>query len=192
MNSGDVGSKMLKKDRISTVLLAGIASIVGGFAAFAQTSGGNGNRGDEQSAKSIQSAPSQSGVQPARSPSPLIATQKSQRAENFYRSVWGIENLDVREAASGSLLRFSFFVTDAGRAKALNDEKITPYLVDEKTGAVLQVPSMPKVGMLRQTADPANGKEYWMIFSNKRNFVKPGSRVDIVIGNFRAKGLLVR
>jgi hypothetical protein len=192
MISGDVESKMLKKGRTSTILLAGIVSIVGGLAAYAQTNGGNRNPGDEQSAQSIHSAPSQSGVQPGKSPSPLIAAQKSRRAENFYKSVWGIDKLDVREAASGSLLRFSFFVTDADRAKALNDEKITPYLVDEKTGAVLQVPSMPKVGMLRQTADPANGKEYWIIFSNKRNFVKPGSRVDIVIGNFRAKGLLVR
>ena len=100
--------------------------------------------------------------------------------------------MEVREAASGVLLRFSFRVEDSNRAQVLNDKKATPYLIDEKTGAVLQIPTMPKVGLLRQTATPTNGTEYWMVFSNKGNFVKPGNRVDIVIGNFRANGLVVQ
>ena len=106
--------------------------------------------------------------------------------------MWGIDKLAVRETASGVLLRFSYRVTDSNKAQMLNDKNATPYLIDEQTGAVLQIPTMPKVGMLRQTASPANGLDYWMVFSNKGNFVKPGNHVDIVIGNFRANGLIVQ
>jgi len=44
---------------------------------------------------------------------------------------------------------------------------------------------------LRQTAKPENGREYWMAFSNKSKLIKPGSRVDIVIGSFRINDLVV-
>ena len=33
---------------------------------------------------------------------------------------------------------------------------------------------------------------YWMAFSNKGGFVKPGHRVDVVIGQFKAEGLVVQ
>ena len=119
-------------------------------------------------------------------------SQKNRRADNYYRSVWGVDNLEVRETASGVLLRFSYRVTDTNKAKMINDKRSTPYLIDEKTGAFLEVPTMPKVGMLRQTGSPENGRDYWMVFSNKGNFVKPGTRVDVVIGEFRANGLIVQ
>jgi hypothetical protein len=50
---------------------------------------------------------------------------------------------------------------------------------------------MDKVGALRQTAPPALGQEYWMVFSNKGNLVRPGDRVSVQIGSFRADGLVV-
>ena len=50
---------------------------------------------------------------------------------------------------------------------------------------------MEKVGQLRQTATPENGREYWMVFSNRSHIVKPGNRVTVVIGTFRAQGLVV-
>jgi hypothetical protein len=56
---------------------------------------------------------------------------------------------------------------------------------------VLQVPVMEKVGPLRQAMTPESGKEYWMVFSNKGNFVKPGDRVEVLIGSFHADGLMV-
>jgi hypothetical protein len=45
--------------------------------------------------------------------------------------------------------------------------------------------------MLRQTATPEEGKSYWMAFSNKGRPVKRGDRVTVVIGHFRAEGLVV-
>ncbi len=73
----------------------------------------------------------------------------------------------------------------------INDKTKPPYLIEEKTGLALQIPAMEKVGQLRQTAKPENGREYWMAFSNKSKFIKPGSRVDIVIGSFRINDLVV-
>ena len=112
-------------------------------------------------------------------------------SEKYYQSVWGVDNLLVRQTASGNLIRFSYRVTDSARAKALNDKKATPYLFGQRSRALLQIPVMNKVGPLRQSQPPKEGKEYWMTFSNKGNFVKVGDRVDVIIGAFRVDGLMV-
>jgi hypothetical protein len=117
----------------------------------------------------------------------LTSTQK-----RYYGLIWGVEILGVKLVSSGLMLRFSYRVLDVNKAKVLNDKKATPLLIDQKSGAKLEVPTLEKVGQLRQSPPPENGHEYWMVFSNKGEVVKPGSRVDVVIGNFRAKGLIVR
>ena len=121
----------------------------------------------------------------------MLASVQSRSARLTYGALGGIDNLKVQSTASGALLRFSYRVLDANKAKAVNDKRATPYLIDLKTGAVLQIPQMPKVGLLRNTTDPVNGTEYWMAFSNK-GVVKPGSQVNIVIGNLRFNGLVVQ
>jgi hypothetical protein len=119
------------------------------------------------------------------------AAASSTRGTMMYRRLWGVDNMVVRETASGFMLRFSYRVVDANKAKVLNDKKNTPYLIDETTGIKMEVPTMEKVGQLRQVATPEDGREYWMVFSNRGLSVKPGKRVDIVIGNFRINGLVV-
>jgi len=118
-------------------------------------------------------------------------TVSSERAAMMYRRVWGVDDIRLQETASGSMIRFSYKVVDANRAKMLNDKKVTPLLTDEATGTKLQVPVMEKVGQLRQTATPENGREYWMVFANKSHIVRPGSHVTVVIDKFRAEGLVV-
>lgn len=113
-------------------------------------------------------------------------------AKYYFQSVWGIDNLLVRQTASGNLIRFSYRVTDPARAKALGDKKATPYMVGQRSRAVLQVPVMDKVGQLRQSAEPEAGKEYWMVFSNKGRLVNVGDRVNVIIGSFHADGLTVK
>jgi hypothetical protein len=73
----------------------------------------------------------------------------------------------------------------------LNDKKLEPSLIDPKAGVKLVVPSLEKVGQLRQSSTPQAGRSYWMAFSNKGRLVKRGDRVDVVIGQFRAQGLVV-
>jgi len=113
------------------------------------------------------------------------------RAEMYYQSVWGIDSLAVRAVESGQLIRFKYRVLDAAKAQQLNDKKAEPALIDPRAGVQLVVPSLEKVGQLRQTMSPEEGKVYWMAFSNPRRSVKPGDRVTIIIGRFRAKNLVV-
>jgi len=80
---------------------------------------------------------------------------------------------------------------DADKAKALNDKKSEPVLIDPEAGVKLVVPSLEKVGQLRQSSTPEAGKSYWMAFSNKGRPVKRGHHVNVVIGHFHADGLVV-
>ena len=113
------------------------------------------------------------------------------QAGRYYRLVWGIDSLEVKTAESGQIIRFSWRVLDPGLAQALNDKRAEPALVDQSAGVSLVVPTMEQIGQLRQMAPPEAGKSYWMAFSNKGRLVKPGHRVDVVIGGFRAEGLVV-
>ena len=112
-------------------------------------------------------------------------------AGRYYRTVWGIESLDVKTAEAGEMIRFSYRVVNADKAKNLNDKRIEPSLIDEKAHVKLAVPMMDKVGKLRQTSAPEVGKTYWMLFSNKGGYVKRGDHVNVVIGDFHANGLVV-
>ena len=107
------------------------------------------------------------------------------------RRLWGIDDIHVRSTASGAMLRFSYRVLDAKKAKILNDKNAKPYLMVPQSGVRLEVPETEKVGKLRQVAAPENGREYWMVFGNAGRRLKPGDHVDIVIGTFRANELLI-
>jgi hypothetical protein len=113
-------------------------------------------------------------------------------ARDYYVTTWGVDQLSVKLAESGQLVRFSYRVMDATKASALNEKTASPALLDEKAHAVLQIPTMEKVGQLRQSGPPENGKSYWMVFSNKGNLVKPGHRVSVVVGQVRVDGLVVQ
>ncbi len=109
----------------------------------------------------------------------------------YYQGVWGIDDLRVKQAESGELIRFTWRVLDPVKAKPLNDKKIKPVLMDAQAGVQLVVPTMEKVGQLRQSATPEVGKSYWMAFSNSGRPVKRGDRVTVVIGQFKAELLVV-
>ena len=112
-------------------------------------------------------------------------------AKNYEQAVWGVDNMLVRYMASGNLIRFSYRVTDPARAKALGDKLATPLLYGQRSRALLHIPVMDKVGQLRQSGTALAGREYWMVFSNKGNLVKPGDRVNVAVGPFHADGLMV-
>jgi hypothetical protein len=113
------------------------------------------------------------------------------RAGSYYRLVWGVDSLGVKLVESGEVVRFTYRVLDAQKAKALNDKQNEPELVDPRAGVKLVVPSMEKIGKLRQSSNPEAGKSYWMAFSNKGRPVKHGDHVIVQIGQFRADGLVV-
>jgi hypothetical protein len=113
------------------------------------------------------------------------------RAQMYYLGLWGIDSLTVKYTESGEMIRFSYRVVDPAKATQLNDKKAEPYLYDPQARVRLVVPQMEKVGKLRQSSTPIAGRSYWMAFSNSGRQVRPGDRVSVEIGNFRAINLLV-
>ncbi len=109
----------------------------------------------------------------------------------YYEQVWGVDSLTIKSAESGELVRFSYRVLDPAKAKTLNDKKIEASLIFPEGGVKLVIPSLEKVGQLRQSNTPQAGTSYWMAFSNPRRTVRHGDRVNVVIGQFHADGLLV-
>ena len=127
----------------------------------------------------------------ARKVSPYQQQKVTHNAQARTVAQWGVDRLKVTYTASGNLIRFSYRVVEPERAKTLADKGASPYLVGKKNNVALQVPVMEKVGPLRQSTAPLPGKEYWMVFSNKGNLIRRGDRVNVIIGSFRADGLMV-
>lgn len=113
------------------------------------------------------------------------------KAHAYYLATWGIDRLRVTYTMSGNLIRFNFRVVNPKLAKALGDHEAMPELYAPRSHAVLPVPTMEQVGQLRQLHTDKAGEEYWMVFSNKGNLVRPGDRVNVIIGKFHADGLVV-
>jgi hypothetical protein len=188
--------------RLLATLLAGS---IGLGTAFAQSPQG----ADEAASAAQPAAPPSKPAAPASKPAtpakkPAASAKKSAtattrykpdrfagRAGSYYKMVWGVDSLGVKTVESGEVIRFSYRVLDPDKAKTLNDEKVEPSLNDARAGVSLVVPSLEKVGKLRQVETPEEGKSYWMAFSNKGRLVKRGDRVDVVIGQFHANGLVV-
>jgi hypothetical protein len=124
-------------------------------------------------------------------PSHYAPNRMSEHAVTYYRAVWGIGGITVKTAESGELIRFTYQVLDPNKAKMLNDKTINAFLIAPAAGIRLSVPSLEKVGQLRQSSTPETGKVYWMAFSNPGRRVKRGDHVDVVIGQFHADGLAV-
>jgi hypothetical protein len=137
----------------------------------------------------------------ATSPSPSPAPPNSslhyrpnqvpRREREYLWMIWGVDQLSVKAVESEELIRFSYRVVDPGKAKPLNDKKIDAFLISPVAGIKLVIPSLEKVGQLRQTETPEKGRSYWMAFSNPRRKVKPGDHVNVDIGQFHIAGLVV-
>lgn len=164
--------------------LLGLALLAGDLSVMAAQS-------DEKPGSTIASVPYIT-LPPPSVPHPSIPMDtRSPRQAMVMKQIWGVDSLEVRETASGALIRFSYRIVDPEKAKILNDTNLTPELIYGASGAKLSVPHTEKIGKLRQVATPQTGHEYWMVFLNEGRFVQPGDRVSIVIGRFKAEGLIV-
>lgn len=113
------------------------------------------------------------------------------REHSYYDLFWGVDALSAKSVESGELIKFTYRVLDPAKAKALNDKTNEPVMYDPAVRAKLVVPSLEKVGQLRQASTPEAGRIYWMAFSNPGRVVKRGDRVTVVIGQFHIEGLVV-
>ena len=114
-------------------------------------------------------------------------------AKQFLKENWGVQTEGLRLSAAGYMLDFRFRVLAPNKAAPLLDRANKPYLLDPQSGAKLIVPAPPKVGSLRQKSGaPKRDKVYFVMFSNPGRFIKPGQKVTIVIGDFKAENLVVQ
>ena len=81
------------------------------------------------------------------------------RATAYYGLVWGIAALGLKSVESGEIIRFSYRVLHPNKAKLLNDKKFEPSVINPSAGVKLVVPSMEKVGQLRQSSAPKSLSE---------------------------------
>jgi hypothetical protein len=127
-------------------------------------------------------------------PSLAVASPKPTRhprEATIFKRRWGIELISVQLVSAGYMLEFRYRVLDAAKAQPLFQRRVHPVMIDEATGTQLIVPAPGKVGPLRNSDPPQKGRVYWMFFANPGKMVKPGNRVSVVIGDFRASGLIV-
>lgn len=105
---------------------------------------------------------------------------------------WGITLQGLRLTAAGYMLDLRYHVLDAAKAAPLFVRRTRPILLDEKTGTRFAVLTPPKVGAMRSSNDPKEGKTYFMFFANPGRRLQKGQRVTVTIGDFSVKGLVVR
>ena len=106
---------------------------------------------------------------------------------------WGIEIQALRLSAADNMLDFRYRVTDPDKARQLLKRGLKPWLLDRATGAKLSMPTTTKIGPLRQaTLAPKKDRVYYVMFANPGRFIKRGAMVDVVIGDFVAKDIVVQ
>jgi len=103
---------------------------------------------------------------------------------------WGIKILPVHLTALDSLVDVRFKIIDAEKARPLTDLGAKPYLIDEATGGKCDVPEYEKTGTLRAKGKPKAGSNYFILFNNATG-MKSGSKVTVVIGDFKIEHLVV-
>ena len=166
------------------IVIPSATPAVGGATAFSPAvKPGTPNTADRNSA--LSSAP------PAAHSTLANTTAWHQRYDEYFRKNWGVEVLGVHGTSSGWMLAFKYRVLDADKAGILNEKRSKAFVIDEATDIRLAVPAMENIGELRQTPRQEEGRIYYILFGNPNRLVKPGGHVDVVVGRFRADGVVV-
>jgi hypothetical protein len=104
---------------------------------------------------------------------------------------WGVKPVAIRLVGGEHFIDFRYRVTDPDKAATLLSRKNQPYLIDEATGKVHTVP-VTKIGPMRSsTVKPKADRNYLVLFGNTHRIIQKGSRVTVVIGDFRAEHMTV-
>lgn len=104
---------------------------------------------------------------------------------------WGIQVEMIALTAASQMVDFRYRVLDQNKAVPVFDRNTKAYLIHQATNQTLAVPATAKVGPLRTTGTPEEGRVYWMFFGNP-GVVKAGDRVNVVIGDVKINDLVVQ
>jgi len=124
-------------------------------------------------------------------PEPAHQAGAPEAASAQLAETWGVEVASIRLTANEHMIDYRYKIVDAAKAADLFKRQIKPQLIHQETGRVLAVPDTAKVGPLRNSNTPQEGKIYWMFFGNAEQLVKAGDKVTVVIGDFVVENLVV-
>jgi hypothetical protein len=127
-----------------------------------------------------------------KSADPVATIQRSAAQKKELSEKWGIELVAMRSTAAGHMVDFRYKVLDAEKAAPLFKRQTKPYLIHQESGKVLAVPNTAKIGSLRNSNTPQEGRTYWMFFGNHHRLVQKGDKVTVAIGEFRAPDIEVQ
>ena len=137
-------------------------------------------------------APAAPADEPAKAAEKAAEAETTAEAEAIdLAAQWGVEVTSIRMTANDHMIDYRYRVLDADKATDLFKRQIKPYLIHQETEKVLAVPETAKLGPLRNSNIPQEGKIYWMFFGNAGDLVKTGDKVTVVIGDFRVEDLIV-
>ena len=117
--------------------------------------------------------------------------QQTKQQKQELSEKWGIELVAMRSTAAGHMIDFRYRVLDAEKAAPLFVRKTKPYLIHQESGKALAVPNTAKLGSLRNSNIPQQGRTYWMFFGNSHGLIQAGDKVTVAIGDFRATDIEV-
>ncbi len=117
--------------------------------------------------------------------------QQTKQQKQALSEKWGIELVAMRSTAAGHMVDFRYKVLDAEKADPLFKRQTKPYLIHQASGKVLAVPNTAKLGSLRNSNTPQNGRTYWMFFGNHHGLVQSGDKVTVAIGDFKVADIEV-
>ena len=104
---------------------------------------------------------------------------------------WGIRPMAIRLTGADHFLDFRFLVTDPEKAKPVLARGKKAYLMDQDSGRIYNV-TVNKIGPMRgTTVKPKKGKQYIILFTNSASTIRRGSKVSIVIGDFKVENLTI-
>src|SRR2546429_510542 len=133
----------------AAIRLAGVLAAAARSARTSPQSADGAHAPAPQPAKGVQSSahPKQSGKSSRYRPDRFAG-----RAGTYYRMVWGVDSLGVKWGESGEVIRFTYRVLGADKAKVLNDKRLEPSLIDPPAGGKLVGPALGNVGWPRPRA----------------------------------------
>ena len=114
-----------------------------------------------------------------------------QAAADTLEARWGVKPAALRLVGGDHFIDFRYRVIDPDKAAELLSRNHQPFLIDEASGKVHTVP-VTKLGPLRASAvKPKADNNYVILFGNPEKLIHKGSRVTVVIGDFRAEHMTV-
>ncbi|MFZ5906609.1 MAG: hypothetical protein ACOYVJ_04280 [Nitrospirota bacterium] len=112
-------------------------------------------------------------------------------SQNETEARWGIQVKSVRLTAAGYMLDFRYRVTDSEKASSILNRQEKATLLHQESGTMMHVPRT-RLGPMRQTSvKPAEDRDYLIFFANRNGMVKPGDKITVMIGDFKAEDLVV-